>query len=67
MQGNKIITEKESHLYEGSIKAGVAGMQGKRNEMEDSHIIADMPSKKDHLFLAVFDGCASAHTLLINL
>lgn len=31
-------------------------MQGWRLEMEDAHIVKDMPSKPDHLFVAVFDG-----------
>lgn len=35
-------------------------MQGWRLEMEDAHIIVDMPTRKDHLFLAVFDGHAGA-------
>lgn len=39
---------------------GASGMQGWRLEMEDAHIIVDMPSRKDHLFLAVFDGHAGA-------
>jgi serine/threonine protein phosphatase PrpC len=31
-------------------------MQGWRIEMEDDHILAEMPTQKDHTFLAVFDG-----------
>ena len=31
-------------------------MQGWRLEMEDTHIAAEIPSKPDHVFLAVFDG-----------
>jgi hypothetical protein len=31
-------------------------MQGWRLEMEDQHIAAAIPSKEDHIFLAVFDG-----------
>lgn len=35
-------------------------MQGWRLEMEDAHILEDMPSRNDHIFLAVFDGHAGA-------
>ena len=51
-------TEKESETYTSStgLQVGVTGMQGWRTEMEDSHISIDMPSKPDHIFLAVFDG-----------
>lgn len=35
-------------------------MQGWRLEMEDAHVSIDIPSKPDHLFLAVFDGHAGA-------
>ena len=38
------------------LDVGSSGMQGWRLEMEDSHVMLDMPSKPDHTFLAVFDG-----------
>ena len=51
-------TLKTSELYKSStgLDAGATGMQGWRLEMEDSHISADMPSQKDHTFVAIFDG-----------
>jgi serine/threonine protein phosphatase PrpC len=55
-------TEKDSHNYTSStgLKAGSTGMQGWRLEMEDAHVSIDMPSRPDHMFLAVFDGHAGA-------
>ena len=31
-------------------------MQGWRKDMEDAHIITDLPSLRDHTFVSVFDG-----------
>jgi len=52
-------TEKvDCHLFTSStgLNCGGVGMQGWRIEMEDAHIIADLPSLPDHTFVAVFDG-----------
>ena len=51
-------TEKNSHEFTTStgLKAAATGMQGWRLEMEDDHIVANIPSRPDHTFLAVFDG-----------
>ena len=38
------------------LRVGVTGMQGWRLEMEDDHIATDIPSQRDHVFLAIFDG-----------
>lgn len=56
------ITTKESHFCESTegIQVGASGMQGWRLEMEDAHIVQDMPGKMDHMFLAIFDGHAGA-------
>lgn len=56
------ITTKEGERYVSStgIEVGASGMQGFRLEMEDDHIAIDIPSRPDHLFLAVFDGHAGA-------
>lgn len=52
------MTEKESHRITSltGLEIGATGMQGWRLEMEDQHIITDMPSLTNHTFLAVFDG-----------
>lgn len=61
MKGNLLEvpkTDKETEHYvtsEGLI-VGSSAMQGWRLEMEDSHILIDMPSRPDHSFFAVFDG-----------
>ena len=39
-----------------SLEIGATGMQGWRLEMEDAHLVEEVPSKKDHIFLGVFDG-----------
>lgn len=52
-------TEKEDcHLFTSStgLNCGGVGMQGWRPEMEDSHVITDLPSLPNHTFVAVFDG-----------
>jgi serine/threonine protein phosphatase PrpC len=51
-------TAKDSHVFVSTtgISTGVTGMQGWRLEMEDDHIATDIPSQRDHMFLAVFDG-----------
>jgi len=57
------ITEKTTHLYvssNGQLRAGLCGMQGWRPEMEDEHIAQDMPTRRDHIFLCVFDGHGGA-------
>jgi serine/threonine protein phosphatase PrpC len=48
----------EYYLSSSGIEVGSSGMQGWRLEMEDAHIVCDIPSRNDHLFLAVFDGHA---------
>lgn len=52
------ITTKESEVCISStgLRCGVSAMQGYRTEMEDYHILMDMPSSKDNLIAAVFDG-----------
>lgn len=42
------------------LDVGVTGMQGWRLEMEDAHIAEEIGSRKDHVFLAVFDGHGGA-------
>lgn len=52
-------TEKvDMHEFKSStgLKCGGVGMQGWRIDMEDAHIIADLPSLRDHIFVTVFDG-----------
>jgi len=56
-------TEKlhtECVVTSSGLDAGSAGIQGWRIEMEDSHIIADIPSLKSHTFLSIFDGHGGA-------
>jgi serine/threonine protein phosphatase PrpC len=55
-------TEKDSHSYisRNGLQVGASGMQGWRLEMEDAHVLIDIPSRPDHLFLAVFDGHAGS-------
>lgn len=55
-------TTKDSDLFTSTtgIVCGVTGMQGWRMEMEDDHIAIDIPSQRDHIFLAVFDGHGGA-------
>lgn len=38
------------------IDIAATGMQGWRLEMEDAHIMTDMPSKKSHTLCSIFDG-----------
>ncbi len=64
-QGNSLdapLIEKDGEIFSSStgVEVGASGMQGWRLEMEDSHIVTDIPSREDHLFLAVFDGHAGA-------
>jgi len=56
------LTDKDSHEFisKTGIVCGSAGMQGWRLEMEDAHVTIDIPSLRDHIFLAVFDGHAGA-------
>ena len=42
------------------LEVGATGMQGWRLEMEDAHIVQDLPSKPGHSLLAVFDGHGGA-------
>ena len=51
-------TEKDSHHFPdlAGYEIGASGMQGWRLEQEDAHIVASMPSKPDHIIVAVFDG-----------
>jgi hypothetical protein len=60
-QGNLLDTpnkvkDSEAYTTSSGLSCGSSGMQGWRLEMEDSHLIMDMPSRKDHTFFAVFDG-----------
>lgn len=51
-----ITTKVDSEEYElNNIFIGASSMQGKRNEMEDQHIIYNLPIV-NHIFVAVFDG-----------
>jgi len=43
---------------------GACGMQGWRLEMEDAHIVQNMPSLTSHLLVAVFDGHGGAGAAL---
>lgn len=59
--GNMLETprvEKDGELYTSStgISIGTSSMQGWRGEMEDAHVIGDLPSKPDHFIVGVFDG-----------
>eukprot|EP01041_Mallomonas_annulata_P011664 gene11664-24434_t len=60
--GNLLDSPKTERLHtenvetSSGLRVGAAGIQGWRIEMEDAHIIADMPSCKDHTLLAIFDG-----------
>ena len=50
-------TDKDSERKScNGLDIGVTGMQGWRLEMEDAHIAQEMPSRPDHVFVAVFDG-----------
>jgi hypothetical protein len=51
-------TELDSHYFFSSmgLGVGISSMQGWRPSMEDSHVFVDIPSRRDHLFLAIFDG-----------
>mmetsp|Transcript_27472 Transcript_27472/g.27696 ORF Transcript_27472/g.27696 Transcript_27472/m.27696 type:complete len:334 (+) Transcript_27472:81-1082(+) len=56
-------TEKlhtECIVTSSGLDVGSAGIQGWRVEMEDSHIIADIPSCPSHTLLAIFDGHGGA-------
>lgn len=44
------------HVSSTGLHCAGTGIQGWRIEMEDTHVIVDMPTKPDHLFVAVFDG-----------
>lgn len=48
----------DSHQFRSStgLNCGGVGIQGFRTDMEDMHIIVDLPSLPDHTFVAVFDG-----------
>lgn len=50
--------DKESHelVTSEGIKTGCSGMQGYRLEMEDAHILQNMPTKQTHTLLSIFDG-----------
>ena len=51
-------TDLDSHEFISALglRVGISSMQGYRPTMEDSHVAIDVPSRRDHLFLAVFDG-----------
>lgn len=49
-------------VSQSGYEMGATGMQGWRLEMEDEHIITDMPSMPNHTFVAVFDGHGGAGT-----
>lgn len=59
-------TEKDELDFTSStgLKGGISAMQGWRLEMEDAHICRDMPSKKDHMLVAVFDGHGGSGTAI---
>jgi len=48
--------ESESHITGEGLQGGATGMQGWRMEMEDSHILKEIPSAINHSMCAVFDG-----------
>lgn len=51
------ITTKESHILESNgLVCGATGMQGWRLEMEDKHIMSEIPGAEGFTLLAVFDG-----------
>lgn len=53
------VTEKvhrQEFMSSSGINCGAAGMQGFRVNMEDTHILTDLPKLKDHTLLAIFDG-----------
>jgi len=58
--GNHLLvpsTTKETTSFStNGLNAGISSMQGFRREMEDTHIIANMPNAPDHSLFAVFDG-----------
>lgn len=56
----KIDKDSDSLTSSTGLDMGATGMQGWRLEMEDEHIITDMPSLPDHSFVAVFDGHGGA-------
>ena len=60
-------TEKTTEYFEShtGIKVGATGMQGWRIEMEDAHIATNMPTRPDHMFLAVFDGYSILFTHIL--
>jgi serine/threonine protein phosphatase PrpC len=51
------LTAKDSHILECSgLICGATGMQGWRLEMEDKHIMCEVPGTEGFVLLAVFDG-----------
>jgi len=66
IMGNLLETPKvekvDCELYTTStnLDCGGVGMQGWRVEMEDAHIMTDLPSLPSHTLLAVFDGHGGA-------
>ena len=50
----------ELKTMNNGLQVGATGMQGWRLEMEDAHIVQDLPSKPSHSLLAVFDGHGGA-------
>lgn len=64
-QGNfldspKVDKDSDSLTSSTGLDMGATGMQGWRLEMEDEHILTDMPSLPTHTFVAVFDGHGGA-------
>lgn len=55
---SKAVFEKKSDVYVSStgLEVAATGMQGCRDQMEDAHCIADMPTRADHLLVGIFDG-----------
>jgi serine/threonine protein phosphatase PrpC len=52
--------ESEDMTSQTGLQIGCSGMQGWRSDMEDQHLALDIGPKKDHTFVAVFDGHGGA-------
>lgn len=60
LESPKTDKEGESFVSKEGLECGASGVQGWRIEMEDTHIAIDIPSRPDHLFVAVWDGHAGS-------
>jgi serine/threonine protein phosphatase PrpC len=56
LENPKTDKDSEHFLSHTKLRGGLSGMQGYRTEMEDTHILTDMPSCKDVTIAAIFDG-----------